>query len=110
MAREPKDLERKRSAVALTYAETDSAPRVVAKGHGLIAEQIIARARENGVYVHESPELVSLLIQVDLDQRIPPQLYVAVAELLAWVYRLESGQPAPAPLAPGQPGPALPLR
>ncbi len=79
-----------KNAVALTYAQTDAAPRVVAKGRGVIAEQIIARAREHGVYVHESPELVSLLMQVDLDQRIPPQLYVAVAELLAWIYRLES--------------------
>ena len=52
---------------------------------------------ENGVYVHESPELVSLLMQIDLDQRIPPQLYVAVAELLAWIYRLESGRPAGEP-------------
>ena len=74
-----------KNAVALTYAQTDAAPRVVAKGRGVIAEQIIARAREHGVYVHESPELVSLLMQVDLDQRIPPQLYVAVAELLAWI-------------------------
>ena len=41
--------------------------------------------------MHESPELVSLLMQVDLDQRIPPDLYVAVAELLAWLYRLEHG-------------------
>ena len=80
-----------KSAVALTYMQTDAAPRVVARGRGLIAEQIIARAREHGVYVHESPELVSLLMQVDLDQRIPPQLYVAVAELLAWIYQLESG-------------------
>ena len=104
MARDDKNLERKRTAVALTYAETDSAPRVVAKGHGLIAEQIIARARESGVYVHESPELVSLLIQVDLDQRIPPQLYVAVAELLAWVYRLESGASVlPPPILPPTP-------
>ena len=82
-----------KSAVALAYTQTDAAPRVVAKGRGLIAEQIITRAREHGVYVHESPELVSLLLQVDLDQRIPPQLYIAVAELLAWIYRLESGQP-----------------
>ena len=85
-----------KSAVALAYSQTDAAPRVVAKGRGLIAEQIIARAREHGVYVHESPELVSLLLQVDLDQRIPPQLYIAVAELLAWIYRLESGQPVAA--------------
>ena len=83
-------------AVALAYTQTDAAPRVVAKGRGVLAEQIIARARENGVYVHESPELVSLLMQVDLDQRIPPQLYVAVAELLAWRYRLESGESTPA--------------
>ncbi len=82
-----------KDAVALAYTQTDAAPRVVAKGRGILAEQIIARARESGVYVHESPELVSLLMQVDLDQRIPPQLYVAVAELLAWLYRLESGQP-----------------
>lgn len=80
-----------KSAVALAYRQTDAAPRVVAKGRGLIAEEIIARARAHGVYVHESPELVSLLLQVDLDERIPPQLYVAIAELLAWLYRLESG-------------------
>ena len=42
-----------------------------------------------------APELVSLLLQIDLDQRIPPQLYIAVAELLAWVYRLENGQTVP---------------
>jgi flagellar biosynthesis protein len=76
-------------AVALTYAQGDAAPRVVAKGRGLIADEIIKRAREHGVYVHESPELVALLAQVDVDDRIPPALYVAVAELLAWLYRVE---------------------
>jgi flagellar biosynthesis protein len=88
-----------RNAVALAYSESDAAPRVVAKGHGILAEQIISRARDAGVYVHESPELVSLLMQIDLDQRIPPQLYVAVAELLAWLYRLESGGTAGSPPA-----------
>lgn len=82
-----------KSAIALAYSQSDAAPRVVAKGRGLIAQTIITRAREHGVYVHESPELVSLLMQIDLDQRIPAQLYIAVSELLAWVYRLESGQP-----------------
>jgi flagellar biosynthesis protein len=62
---------------------------VVAKGRGLIAEEIIARAHEHGVFVHESPELVTLLSQVDLDDHIPPALYVAVAELLAWLYQVE---------------------
>ncbi|MBK6678160.1 MAG: EscU/YscU/HrcU family type III secretion system export apparatus switch protein [Rhodocyclaceae bacterium] len=76
-------------AVALAYAPGDAAPRVVAKGRGLIAEAIIARAHEHEIYVHESAEMVSLLMQVDLDDRIPPHLYVAVAELLAWLYRTE---------------------
>lgn len=79
----------RRAAVALAYGESDPAPRVVAKGRGLIAAAIIERARAAGVYVHDSPELVGLLMQVDLDRHIPPQLYVAVAELLAWLYRLE---------------------
>jgi flagellar biosynthesis protein len=76
-------------AVALVYQPEKSAPQVVAKGRGLVAQEIIDRAREQGIYVHESPELVSLLMQVDLDQHIPPQLYSAVAELLVWLYRLE---------------------
>jgi flagellar biosynthesis protein len=76
-------------AVALRYAAGAPAPEVVAKGRGMIAQTIIDRAREHGVYVHQSPELVSLLMQVDLDERIPPHLYVAVAELLAWLYRQE---------------------
>ncbi|MCB1933284.1 MAG: EscU/YscU/HrcU family type III secretion system export apparatus switch protein [Candidatus Accumulibacter sp.] len=92
-----------KNAVALAYSQTDAAPRVVAKGRGLLAEQIIARAHENGVYVHESAELVSLLMQVDLDRHIPPQLYLAVAELLAWIYQLENGQ-APA-VPPSRAGP-----
>ncbi len=77
-------------AVALKYAPGDSAPRVVAKGRGLIAKEIIARAKEHGIFVHESPELVTLLSQVDLDKHIPPALYVAVAELLAWLYQVEN--------------------
>jgi flagellar biosynthesis protein len=76
-------------AVALAYAPGDAAPKVIAKGRGFIAEEIIARARQHDIYVHESAELVALLMQVDLDAHIPPQLYVAVAELLAWLYRVE---------------------
>jgi flagellar biosynthesis protein len=83
----------RKSAVALSYKETkDSAPKVVAKGRGEIAKKIIETAKANGVYVHESPELVSLLMQVDLDAYIPPKLYVVVAELLAWLYHLERDQ------------------
>jgi len=79
-------------AVALAYQTGGVAPTVTAKGHGLVAQAIIEKAREAGVYVHESPELVSLLMQVNIDEHIPPELYIAVAELLAWLYRLEHGE------------------
>lgn len=80
------------SAVALSYEDQKgAAPRVVAKGHGLIAEEIIARANEHGIFIHQSKELVSLLMKVDLDDSIPPSLYRVVAELLAWLYHIETG-------------------
>ncbi len=79
-------------AIALAYGASDYAPKVVAKGRGLIAEQIIARAKEHDVFVHESKDLVALLMQVDLDDHIPPALYQAIAEVLAWLYRLEQGK------------------
>lgn len=84
-------------AVALAYSSHEPAPKVIAQGRGLIAQAIIERAREHGVYVHESEELVGLLMQVELDQHIPPQLYLAVAELLAWLYKLEHGEMTAAP-------------
>jgi flagellar biosynthesis protein len=79
-------------AVAMAYQAGDAAPKVVAKGQGLIADQIIERARAAGVFVHESKELVALLMDVDLDREIPPPLYRVIAELLAWLYHIESAQ------------------
>ena len=76
-------------AVALTYEHGEFAPKVLASGKGLVAEQIIARAKEHQIYIHESKDLVGLLMQVDLDENIPPALYQAVAEILAWLYQLE---------------------
>ncbi|MDP9109231.1 MAG: EscU/YscU/HrcU family type III secretion system export apparatus switch protein [Pseudomonadota bacterium] len=81
------------NAVALAYQSGSAAPTIVAKGRGLIADEIIARAREHGVFVHQSKELVALLMQVDLDGQIPPALYRAVAELLAWLYHIEAAAP-----------------
>lgn len=82
-------LENRQSAVALSYDDKTRAPIVVAKGYGVVAESIMREARENGLYVHASGDLVKLLMQVDLDQQIPPQLYVAVAEVMAWLHGLE---------------------
>ena len=81
-----------RRAAALSYKQGFYAPVVVARGTGVASEAIIACAREAGVYVHESPELVKLLMQVDSDQYIPPELYRAVAEVLVWLQWLESQQ------------------
>ncbi|EGF30311.1 Flagellar biosynthesis protein FlhB [Oxalobacteraceae bacterium IMCC9480] len=83
-----------KNAVALAYQSGDAAPKIVAKGRGLIATQIIERAKEHGVFVHESKELVALLMQVDLDGQIPPALYRAIAELLAWLYHIEAAKAA----------------
>lgn len=99
---------RRQSAVALAYGSGDPAPKVVAKGQGLVAEQIMRRAQEAGVFVHESKELVALLMQVDLDREIPPALYRAIAELLAWLYHIESAQKQGAPLALPLPPPPDP--
>ena len=81
-------LDNRNSAVALSYADKTKAPVVVAKGYGLVAESIMREARENGLYVHASADLVKLLMQVNLDQQIPPQLYRAVAEVMDWIYGL----------------------
>jgi flagellar biosynthesis protein len=96
---------RRRSAAALAYdAKGGDTPRVVAKGYGLVADLIVQRAQEAGLYVHRAPEMVSLLMQVDLDSQIPPELYQAVAELLAWLYRLESGAADPGETVQEAPG------
>ncbi len=89
--------ETRTEAAVLAYRSGDLAPRVVAKGRGAIAEAILERARESGLYVHQSKELVALLMQVNLDSHIPPHLYIAVAELLAWLYRLDQNHREPAP-------------
>ncbi len=97
MARQDAPAQRRAAALAYTQREASRglAPRVIAKGDARLAEAIIARAREAGVPIHESRELVALLMQVDLDAHIPPALYIAVAEVLAWVHRIE-GRAAPA--------------
>jgi flagellar biosynthesis protein len=100
MAMTSDDNGRRQHAVALAYGAGDPAPKVVAKGQGLVAEQIIERARDAGVFVHESKELVALLMEVDLDRQIPPALYRAIAELLAWLYYIESAQTTGQALAP----------
>ena len=85
------DKSKQRKAVALRYdTERDGAPRIVAKGQRLVADKIIAAAREHNIHIHEDPELVNLLSQLDVHAEIPEELYGAVAEILAFVYRLNN--------------------
>ena len=78
-----------RTAVALRY-DGDGAPRVVAKGRGEIAERILAVAEEHAVPLHADRGLVELLSRIDLGDEIPPELYVAVAQVLAFAYSLSA--------------------
>lgn len=78
-------------AVALQYeAATRGAPEVVASGRGWIAEQIIALAKAHGIYIKQDPDLVEVLARLDIDETIPPELYAVVAEVLAFVYRVNA--------------------
>ena len=82
-------MKKKPKAVALKYEkEKDAAPRVVAKGGGSVAEKIIETARVHNVPLHEDKNLVEVLETLDLETEIPPELYRAVAEVLAFIYRL----------------------
>lgn len=76
-------------AAALKYREgKDSAPKLVAKGQGKVADKIIEIAKAHGIPIQEDRELVEFLSMLDLYQEIPPELYKAVAEILAFVYSL----------------------
>ncbi|HWR88822.1 MAG TPA: EscU/YscU/HrcU family type III secretion system export apparatus switch protein [Dissulfurispiraceae bacterium] len=81
--------ENRKRAAALRYSPgKDAAPKIVAKGSGKMAERILDVAREHKVPLREDPQLVEILSTLDLYQEIPPELYRAVAEILAFVYRM----------------------
>ncbi|MFQ5431403.1 MAG: EscU/YscU/HrcU family type III secretion system export apparatus switch protein [Nitrospinota bacterium] len=86
---EKKKRSRLKKAAALRYkAESDSAPKVVAKGRGGVAERIIAVAKENDIPIHEDRDLIEILSTLELEQEIPPELYRTIAEILAFIYRV----------------------
>ena len=81
-------------AVALRYQpDHDDVPVVVAKGRGLLAERIREVAEESGVPVKEDKELADYLMALDLYEEIPPELYAVVAEILAYIYRMDQEYP-----------------
>jgi len=80
---------RRRAATALKYnSSSETAPSVVAKGKGVVAERIIALAKEHGIPIREDRNLIEALSTLEIGDEIPPQLYKAVAEVLVFIYRL----------------------
>ncbi|MCI6159221.1 MAG: EscU/YscU/HrcU family type III secretion system export apparatus switch protein [Selenomonadaceae bacterium] len=80
-----------KKAVAMRYdAEKDHAPRVVAKGRGHVAENILMTAQKHTVPVYQNKTLVNMLMALDIDREIPPELYRTVAEVMAYVYRMDA--------------------
>lgn len=84
-----KKISKRKSAVAIKYSPPEvPVPTVAAKGHGLIAQKIIELARKHDIPIKEDPDLVQILSQLDLNEKIPVSVYKAVAEILAFVYAL----------------------
>lgn len=86
---EKKEDKKNKTAVALTYDPEDAAPRVVASGRGWLAEQIISKAVENDVPLHQDDKLANTLANLEIGDMIPPELYEVVAEILVFVDQLE---------------------
>ena len=88
----PSDPPQHRTATALQYEGKD-APTITAQGHGELADEIVALARQHGILVHQDDELSKLLGQLALGEQIPQQLYVVIAELIAFSYVLQGKFP-----------------
>ena len=83
-----RDSSPRRTATALGYdPEKDSAPKLLAKGRGELADRIIALAKKHNILIREDRDLVALLSQLNLNQEIPPELYRTVAEILTFIYK-----------------------
>jgi len=79
-----------KKAVALKYdPEKNIAPKLIAKGNGYVAENILAMAQKNSIPVYQNKSLVNMLMALELDREIPPELYTTVAEVLAYIYRMD---------------------
>lgn len=87
-------MKKRKKAVALKYDPAkDNAPKVSAKGKGAVADNIIELAGKHGVPVRNDPDLVEILSRLEIDEAIPSEVYVVVAELLAFVYSADKKRP-----------------
>jgi flagellar biosynthesis protein len=83
------DAKKTLKAVALKYELNSAAPKVTGQGEGYVAQAILDRAKEMGIPTRVEPELVEFLMHLKLNDVIPPKLYAAVAEVIAWAYEVD---------------------
>jgi flagellar biosynthesis protein len=81
-----------RQAIALSY-DGQQAPTLTAKGDDALAEAILAIAREYKVPIYENAELVKMLARMELGDSIPQELYLTIAEIIAFAWRLKGKFP-----------------
>lgn len=82
--------EKRKRAVGLAYDMDETAPKVVAKGEGLVAENIIRLAENSNITIYEDEKLLNNLIQLEINEEIPEELYEAVAEIIFYIYSLDN--------------------
>jgi flagellar biosynthesis protein len=86
---EKKQIQRPKTAVALSYESNDEAPKIIASGKGILADKIIEKASENNIPVHKDERLANTLSKLDIGDYIPQELYQVVAEVLLFVDRMD---------------------
>lgn len=86
------DKPNEKRVIGLKY-DQQSAPKVVAKGYGALADELIAIAKENDIMIHQDEELSQFLNALELGQEIPRELYVVIAELIAFAFVLQGKFP-----------------
>lgn len=90
MDKEKKLLDKKiNKAVALSYKQGDIAPKIIAKGRGAAADNIVEKALEEGITIYKDEKLIQNLIGLEINQEIPEDLYEAVAEIIFYIYNLD---------------------
>ncbi len=84
------EMQKPKTAVALSYDPSEEAPKVIASGRGYLAEKIIAKAKETDIPLHKDEALASTLSKLEIGAMIPPELYEVVAEILIFVDRMDT--------------------
>ena len=93
MDNQQQEINMDQKAVALKYDQLkDRAPKVIAKGRGHVADHILAAAQKHSIPVYQNKALVNMLMALEIDREIPPELYKAIAEVMAHIYRMDASK------------------